>query len=135
MNTPDKVILHCSDTPDSTSSRFSIYHVDNWHRARGFDKVGYHKYIRRDGLIEDGRHYSEIGAHAKGYNTGSIGICYEGTYFPTLTQLNSLIELYREIHKRFGIDYKSWYGHNDFTDLKKCPGFKIEVLRQILSLV
>ena len=39
---------------------------------------GYHYVIKRDGQIELGRPIEKIGAHVKGYNKSSIGICYCG---------------------------------------------------------
>ena len=48
------------------------------HRKRGFNGCGYHFYIRRTGEICDMRPVERIGAHCKGHNEGSIGICYEG---------------------------------------------------------
>ena len=37
-----------------------------------------HYYIRKSGEVVNTRPLSRIGAHAKGYNRNSIGICYEG---------------------------------------------------------
>ena len=35
-------------------------------------------YIRRDGTVIPTRPLERMGAHARGYNAYSIGICYEG---------------------------------------------------------
>jgi N-acetyl-anhydromuramyl-L-alanine amidase AmpD len=48
------------------------------HRRRGFDGIGYHYYIRKDGTVVATRPLERIGAHARGFNARSIGICYEG---------------------------------------------------------
>ena len=48
------------------------------HRLRGFDGIGYHFYVRRNGDIKSTRAVERVGAHVRGYNTHSIGICYEG---------------------------------------------------------
>ncbi|MDE6215822.1 MAG: N-acetylmuramoyl-L-alanine amidase [Bacteroides sp.] len=40
--------------------------------------TGYHYYIRRDGNTVCTRPPKLVGAHVKGYNKHSIGICYEG---------------------------------------------------------
>jgi len=45
---------------------------------RGFRDIGYHFYITRDGVLHHCRPVSEIGAHVRGFNRHSIGICYEG---------------------------------------------------------
>lgn len=47
-------------------------------RRRGFNGIGYHFYIRKNGDIKTTRPIERIGAHAKGFNRTSIGICYEG---------------------------------------------------------
>lgn len=52
--------------------------IDLMHRARGFSSIGYHYVIRRDGTIERGRPESQVGAHVKGHNANSIGICCIG---------------------------------------------------------
>jgi N-acetyl-anhydromuramyl-L-alanine amidase AmpD len=52
--------------------------IDGWHRARGWNGVGYHAVVRRDGTIEFGRHFDEAGAHVKGQNYRSVGVCLVG---------------------------------------------------------
>ena len=48
------------------------------HKQRGFAKIGYHYVVQLDGTVEVGRKESEVGAHAQGHNSDSIGICYIG---------------------------------------------------------
>ena len=76
----DKLIIHCSAVgPHQTSSAAQI---DAWHRAKGWQMIGYHYVIRRDGNIEVGRPADMIGAHTSGQNSNSLGICYEGGKAP-----------------------------------------------------
>ena len=70
------LIIHCSAT--LPNQRVTVQDIDRWHRQRGFDCIGYHFYITVDGTIWVGRPLSQVGAHCKGYNAHSIGICYEG---------------------------------------------------------
>ena len=71
------VVIHCSATREDVDYTFEQCTRD--HKARGFNKCGYHFYIRKDGTVHLGRQLSEVGAHAgKGFNANSIGICYEG---------------------------------------------------------
>lgn len=70
------LIIHCSAT--RCSRAYTPEQLDADHRARGFRCAGYYYYIRRNGDIVRMRPETEIGAHAKGYNENSIGICYEG---------------------------------------------------------
>lgn len=46
--------------------------------GRGWSDIGYHNIIRRCGALEHGRDLSIPGAHARGYNANSIGICLAG---------------------------------------------------------
>ena len=52
--------------------------MDICHRRRGFNGTGYHFYIRKNGDIKSTRPLERIGAHTRGFNKESIGICYEG---------------------------------------------------------
>ena len=47
-------------------------------RHRHFRDIGYHYYLTRDGTVHTGRAVEQPGAHCKGHNRHSIGICYEG---------------------------------------------------------
>ena len=70
------IVIHCSAT--RCDREFSVEALEACHRARGFNGIGYHYYITRDGQLHLTRSETVTGAHAKGYNTHSIGICYEG---------------------------------------------------------
>lgn len=71
-----KIVIHCSATPPS--SDIGADEIDTWHKARGWQGIGYHAVIRRDGRIEFGRHFDEPGAHVQGWNTRSVGVCLVG---------------------------------------------------------
>jgi N-acetylmuramoyl-L-alanine amidase len=83
--TPTLIIIHCSATRETQN--VTVEQIDEMHRRRGFLRpvqaerlkhIGYQYYIRRDGSVWSGRLESEVGAHCVGYNSKSIGICYEG---------------------------------------------------------
>ena len=76
MRDINKIILHCSATQEG--QEFDVNDIKQWHLQRGFTDVGYHYVILLDGTIQDGRDIRTIGAHCKGQNYGSIGICYIG---------------------------------------------------------
>lgn len=76
MNTIKYFVIHCSATRSNMT--YTSLQLDRDHRARGFRSAGYHFYIRRNGDTEALRPTHEPGAHARGYNDCSIGICYEG---------------------------------------------------------
>ena len=70
------LVIHCSATRCNVP--FTVSQLEQCHRDRGFDGIGYHFYITRDGAVHATRPLEKIGAHAKGFNLHSIGICYEG---------------------------------------------------------
>lgn len=70
------IVVHCSATRSSQS--YSVAELERDHRARGYRSAGYHYYITRDGVVHPLRALGEVGAHARGYNRCSIGVCYEG---------------------------------------------------------
>ena len=76
MRTIDHIVIHCSATREDCS--LPVEELEKAHRRRGFRGIGYHYYIRRDGTTLNTRPLELIGAHAKGHNAHSIGICYEG---------------------------------------------------------
>ena len=70
------LVVHCTAT--RLSQRVSVEDIDRWHKAQGWSGIGYHWYVDRDGHIFPGRSERVAGAHVRGYNHCSIGICYEG---------------------------------------------------------
>ena len=70
------LVIHCSATKEN--QLFTVHALETSHQKRGFNGIGYHYYIRQSGEVINTRPLSRIGAHAKGYNRYSIGICYEG---------------------------------------------------------
>lgn len=70
------IVVHCSATPPDLN--IGSVEITKWHKAKGWASIGYHLVIRRDGSVEGGRSLSEVGAHAQGYNSSSIGICLVG---------------------------------------------------------
>ena len=96
---------------------------------RGWSDIGYHYLVHLDGSISYGRDINKIGAHVKGQNTGSIGVCYVGgvetdgkTPKDTRTpeQKESLLDLIKTL-KRLNSNAVV-YGHRDFSS-KACPSY------------
>ena len=137
---PKRVVLHCAATPDYIEGdehfdRFGVKDVFNWHRQRGFSDVGYHFVIRRTGVIELGRPLEYMGAHAKGNNHDSIGVCYIGEKEPTKDQLKSLLNVYRVARQKYGIEFSDWFGHGELDHKKPyCPGFSMTLFRKLLEV-
>ena len=72
----DFIVVHCAATPPG--SDIGADEIDQWHKDRGWSGIGYHAVVRRDGQIEFGRHFDETGAHVKGQNFRSVGVCMVG---------------------------------------------------------
>lgn len=136
-----RVIVHCSytdwDKASVTAETIRRWHVDD----NGWSDIGYHFVIQRSGYIEAGRDLERSGAHTRGFNHDSIGICLIGgrTRIPTdkqeplLGDVSTASEWYSKeqlqalysmllIYKEAGLELA---GHNQFTDHKECPCFLV----------
>ena len=128
MRDIEYIVIHCSATMPSMD--VPIERVKKWHLQRGWSDIGYHYYITRDGEIHKGRRLSTIGAHVRGYNSKSIGICYEGGIDEsgepednrTIAQKKSLLKVVEIL--KFVFSDAIAQGHRDFPNVKKaCPSF------------
>jgi N-acetylmuramoyl-L-alanine amidase len=128
----DLIVIHCADTPANMD--IGVKEIDRWHRQRGWLGIGYHYVIRRNGKVEYGRDLSKVGAHAEGFNAHSIGICMVGGCKmegdKQVPENNFTPEQWATLEKlvlRLLIEYPKCkvVGHNDLTDKKACPSFKV----------
>lgn len=76
MRIINRIVIHCSATKET--QQYEPAQMLRDHKARGFTTYGYHYYVRRTGAIVPLRPEEQPGAHAKGFNAHSIGVCYEG---------------------------------------------------------
>ncbi|WP_418894215.1 N-acetylmuramoyl-L-alanine amidase [Limibacterium fermenti] len=126
MRKIDMIIVHCTATREG--GYFNTADVDRWHRERGFKEIGYHYLIGLGGEIWKGRDEEIPGAHTKGYNSHSIGVCYVGGLDTknrprdtrTVAQKASLLKLLKELKKRYPA--ATIHGHKEFA-AKDCPCF------------
>ena len=123
------LVIHCSATRCNVP--FTVSQLDTCHRKRGFDGIGYHFYITRDGGVHATRPLERIGAHAKGFNLHSVGICYEGGLDAdgkpadtrTWQQRDSMNDLIYALRHAFG-DVKVLGHYQLSADIHKaCPCF------------
>ena len=127
------IIIHCSATKPSMD--IGADEIRDWHvKGNGWSDIGYHYVIKRDGSLESGRNIKKNGAHTKGHNAGTIGICVVGgiddkgepknNYTPNQWEsLKTLIEvLCFNDYMQSGFYIK---GHNEFSS-KACPSFDVQ---------
>ena len=136
--TISKIILHCSATAEGKD--YTVDTIRRWHKARGFNDIGYHFVIYRDGSINIGRDINIVGAHTTGYNTGSIGVCYIGgcatdgrTPKDTRTpqQKEALFALVHDLQCIYPT--AEIHCHYEYAN-KACPSFRLERFKQEYSL-
>ena len=130
MRKIDYIIIHCSATKEGQD--FKAKDIDQWHKQRGYNKIGYHYVIDLDGTVETGRPENEVGAHCKGYNSNSIGICYIGGLDRNLSvkdtrtqaQKDAMWELVIKLLSKY--PNANVYGHSEFNKGKACPCFDVK---------
>lgn len=122
----DEIIIHCTATPAGRA--VSVAEIDAWHRARGYEGIGYHYVVDLNGQVLNGRHVDRIGAHCLGHNCYSIGVVYVGgtdaagnsADTRTPAQRASLLGLLKELRRLY--TRAKIHGHRDFA-AKACPSF------------
>lgn len=114
-----RIIVHHSAANESVET------IHSWHLGRGWVGIGYNFYIRKDGTIYQGRGWEYVGAHCSGYNSTSIGICFEGNYETSdirmpEAQYNAGVALIAEALKRYPA-ITEICGHRQYS-VTACPG-------------
>lgn len=129
MRNINKVIVHCSATPSTMD--IGADEINQWHIQRGWSQIGYHYVIRRDGRLEKGRPIDVAGAHARGHNIDSIGVCLVGgvdehndpTDNFTRQQKRRLKQVLDFLTLTFDCEA---IGHRDLPGVRKaCPSFNV----------
>ena len=149
MRRIDAIVVHQSDSTFGNAAA-----IDEWHRERGWSGIGYHRVILNgwvregefhpalDGAVEKGRPLAQVGAHVRGHNETSIGICLigigdglpVGQGYVTPAQWKALVKVCGELMERFGVPVERVVGHRDFPGVTKtCPGFDVGELRAALG--
>ena len=125
-----RIIFHCSATEDGKD--YTVETIRRWHTSppRNWRDIGYHYVIYRDGSIHEGRPIDQQGAHTRGENADSIGICYIGglrdgkaTDTMTMRQEIAWLKLVHSLRTVFGP--MTIHGHNEYAN-KACPSFIVK---------
>lgn len=137
MREIDTIIVHGTATfvgMDITADTVRHWHVEE----NGWDDIGYHALIKRDGVVEVGRPDDIVGAHAYGYNKKSLGVAMAGgkgvdckpEFNYTAAQMKAL-EGYC-VDKKFKYNIKNIIGHNQVSS-KACPCFNVEAWAETIG--
>lgn len=121
-------IVHCSDSDYDYHDDISV--IDEWHKERGWTCVGYHFFIRKNGEYQRGRPIRYVGAHCKGHNYNSIGICLAGKTEFEQIQYKMLKTIFHKLLITFDMSYahrSNFYifHHRDYNPNKTCPNFDL----------
>ena len=130
MREIDEIIVHTSFTRPSMDVGADWIRDIHVHQ-NGWSAIGYHEILRRNGTVELGRPAEKIGAHTRGHNRNSYGMCLIGGMSEdgnpdsnyTFRQLQTLYGRLQWNVQRFGITKIS--GHRDYAN-KDCPCFDIK---------
>lgn len=126
-----RLIFHCSYTPPDME--IGAEDIRRWHvQGNGWRDIGYHHVICRDGALENGRPLDQDGAHTKGYNGRSIGVCLVGGKAADDDRPDCN---FTAAQWRAAAELASWYarmipgvdiaGHRDFAPGRACPTFDV----------
>ena len=132
------IVVHCSATKPSMD--VGVKEIRDWHvNGNGWSDIGYAYVIRRNGALElgrdldrDGNVDEETGAHAKGFNVNSIGICLVGgTGDCGKPDANYTIEQYIALDNLIHVIKRNnpitrVVGHRDLDPSKDCPCFNVK---------
>ena len=132
MRNINKIIIHCSYTRPSQD--IGAAEIRAWHvQQNNWADIGYHYVITRNGLIEMGRPALLAGAHTRGHNEDSIGVCLIGgmdeddrtpVFNFTRSQMDALTKLVEEL--LIDSPFAKIHGHNEFDAGKECPCFNVQ---------
>ena len=138
MREINEVIIHCSATRPNWMQDMGglakVAEIRRWHvEDRNWSDIGYHYVIDRSGKVFDGRPEARVGAHVKGRNSNSIGICLIGGFGGTShdefaenftpEQGVALRKLIGQLQRRY-TDITKISGHNAYA-AKACPCFQV----------
>ncbi len=122
------IFHHVGEMPKSPVDAKVIH---RWHLARGWAGIGYNVVILPNGAMEEGRPMDAVGAHARGVNSASIGVCVVGDFTkdaPTREQIAACYNLGWAVKEKYPAIRIG--GHSTFASTA-CPGhlFPLEEIR------
>lgn len=138
--TPRGIVIHTAGVlGDPSADEMREYHI----HVKGWKDIGYHRVVRKSGLVEIGRPLWQLGAHLEGAND-TLGICVSGHgdhELWTPEQLFSVLDLSVAWCKHFHWTHDVVRGHREGPayfgakpTAKTCPGLLVD-MAQIRALV
>ena len=140
---PIKAIIHHSLTKDSETVSWGA--IRKWHTGQHpdsphkWDDIGYHYGIELVGDFYEvlvGRPVNVPGAHCKGWNSSSIGICFVGNYDlapPPDAMMRRAVEVFSPVIALLQIPYEGIRPHSAYSS-KTCPGKMFPMLSFVEAL-
>jgi len=135
MNKPNKIIWHHTWRPEDNKLLNDFKGICNYHtNVLGWrPPCGYHfviEYVNNKLVCHEGRKMWETGAHTRGQNDSSVGICVIGNFdirTPTDEIYRFCAKVVKEkVYNFFGVlEHKR---HSDYSP-KSCPGKLFDVKR------
>lgn len=125
MRPINQIFIHCSA---SNSKHYDFPAIRLDHMSRGWSDIGYHFGIDYEGQLHILRPITKPGAHAKGYNRESIGICVLGLDEDkfTMQQFKKLAEITAMLMQMYKIPEDDVLPHNAVSN-KLCPVFDFKL--------
>lgn len=116
-----KVFIHCSASDRPSHDNAGTIH--QWHLQRGWSGIGYHFFIKKNGILQRARDLERVPAAQAGHNIRSIAICLHGLKKDKFTdaQFETLRKLCNAINKEYG-QRITFHGHCEVSS-KSCPVF------------
>ena len=129
---PKRIIIHHSLTGDSRTVSWNA--IRRYHKyTLRWNDIGYHYGIELVGSHYEvllGRMMNVQGAHTRGYNQDSLGICFVGDFDdrpPASGQWELGIRLVKSLIEVLEIPVSSVLGHHELASWKSCPGEKFNM--------
>jgi len=127
-----EIVIHCAAT--KLTQDIGAEDIKKWHvSGNGWQDIGYHYVIRLDGSIEKGRDIGIAGAHCRGHNFKSVGICLVGgldeNMNPCDNYTNHQYKALRQLLRFLVITFpgSAILGHRDVSGVRKtCPNFDVK---------
>lgn len=127
--TINEIIVHCTATPEGRD--YTVEQIREQHKSQGWNDIGYHYVVYRDGSIHEGRDVNTAGAHCNGHNAHSIGVVYVGGCDKAMrpkdtrtdAQKESLYFLLKVLKRHY--PQTTIHGHNEYAN-KACPSFNVK---------